>query len=170
MGYTMSKGIGTSILIQDPHFLWDFPDSWTMAEAATVPVCYLTVYYALIVRGKMREGETVLIHAGSGGVGQAAIHVALNRGCKVFTTVGSQEKRDFLKKTFPSLTDDMIGNSRDCSFEDMVMKQTDGRGVDIVLNSLAEDKFRASVRCLADFGRFLEIGKYDIVQNHPLGN
>lgn len=117
----------------------------------------------------MRPGESVLIHAGSGGVGQASIAIALHMGCKVFTTVGSQAKRDFLKKTFPQLTDNNIGNSRDTSFEQLILTQTNGRGVDLVLNSLAAHQLQASVRCLAVGGRFLEIGKVDLSNNSPLG-
>lgn len=117
----------------------------------------------------MRRGESVLIHAGTGGVGQAAIAIALHMGCTVFTTVGSQEKRDFLKKTFPQLTDANIANSRDTTFEQHVLFHTKGRGVDLVLNSLAEEKLQASVRCVAKHGRFLEIGKYDLSNNNPLG-
>lgn len=117
----------------------------------------------------MKPGESVLIHAGTGGVGQASISIALHMGCKVFTTVGSEVKRQFLKKTFPQLTDDQIGNSRDTSFEQLVLKQTNGRGVDLVLNSLASDQLQASVRCLAQGGRFLEIGKVDLSNNSALG-
>lgn len=126
-------------------------------------------YYALIVRGEMKPGESVLVHAGSGGVGQASIAIALHMGCEVFTTVGSQAKRDFLKKTFPQLTDDHIGNSRDTTFEQLILTQTNGRGVDLVLNSLAGEQLEASVRCLANGGRFLEIGKVDLSNNTPLG-
>lgn len=126
-------------------------------------------YYALVVRGRMRPGNSVLIHAGTGGVGQASIAIALHMGCTVFTTVGSKEKREFLKKRFPQLTDRHICNSRDTTFEQQVLVETDGRGVDLVLNSLAEEKLQASVRCLAKDGRFLEIGKYDLSNNNPLG-
>ena len=57
----------------------------------------------MLVRGRMRKGESLLVHAGTGGVGQAAISIALHMGCTVFTTVGSKEKREFLKKTFPQV-------------------------------------------------------------------
>lgn len=90
-------------------------------------------------------------------------------GCTVFTTVSSQSKRDFLKKQFPQLKDEYIGNSRDTSFEQLIMTQTNGRGVDLVLNSLAGDQLQASVRCLAVGGRFLEIGKLDLSNNTSLG-
>lgn len=117
----------------------------------------------------MKPGETLLVHAGTGGVGQAAIAIALSMGCKVFTTVGSQEKRDFLLKRFPQLTNDNIANSRDTTFEQHILRHTKGRGVDVILNSLSEEKLQASLRCLAKDGRFLEIGKYDLSNNSKLG-
>lgn len=134
-------------------------------------MCFVVLqsYYALIVRGRLQPGESILVHAGTGGVGQASIAIALHMGCTVFTTVSSQAKRDFLKQRFPQLTDDNIGNSRDTSFEQLVLSQTNGRGVDVVLNSLAADQLQASVRCLANGGRFLEIGKVDLSNNSPLG-
>ncbi|XP_053201038.1 fatty acid synthase-like [Panonychus citri] len=165
MGMCAAGGIGTSLCTKTHLTKIQFPENWTLAEAATVPVVYLTAYYGLISRGNLQSGESVLIHAGSGGVGQAAISICLSRGCQVFTTVGTQEKRDFIKKRFPSIDDDHIGDSRSTSFEDMIMKMTDGRGVDLVLNSLSDDKLKASIRCLSDFGRFIEIGKYDMIQN-----
>jgi NADPH:quinone reductase-like Zn-dependent oxidoreductase len=67
------------------------------------------------------------------------------------------------------LTDHNIGNSRDTSFEQLIMLETDGRGVDLILNSLSEEKLQASLRCLATGGRFLEIGKFDLANNNPLG-
>ncbi|KAK5643002.1 hypothetical protein RI129_009169 [Pyrocoelia pectoralis] len=168
MGMVDARSLATTC-IADSEFLWEVPEKWSLEEAATVPVVYGTSYYALIVRGQLKPGESVLIHAGAGGVGQASISIALHMGCTVFTTVGSQAKRDFLKQTFPQLKDENIGNSRDTSFEQLIMKQTCGRGVDVVLNSLAAHQLQASVRCLAMGGRFLEIGKVDLSNNSPLG-
>ncbi|KAI8441932.1 hypothetical protein MSG28_005604 [Choristoneura fumiferana] len=166
----MVRNRGMSNLVQgDRALMWSIPDDWTFEEAATVPVAYGTVYYAMIMVGQIQTGESILIHAGSGGVGQAAINVALHFGCEVFTTVGTAEKRAFIKKLFPSLKDSHIGNSRDTSFEDMIRRETNGKGVDLVLNSLSDDKLQASVRCLAYRGRFLEIGKFDISNNTPIG-
>ena len=99
-----------------------------MEQAATVPVAYTTAFYSLVVRGRIQPGEKVLIHSGSGGVGQAAIAVALHHGCEVFTTVGSKEKKEFLLKRYPSLNEDNIGNSRSSEFEDKIMKATQGKG------------------------------------------
>lgn len=168
MGLVAAEGLATSVqLTRD--FLWDVPPSWTLEEAASVPVVYTTAYYALVVRGRIQPGESVLIHSGSGGVGQAAITIALSLGCRVFTTVGSAEKRAYLQKRFPQLSASSFANSRDTSFEQHVLRHTAGKGVDLVLNSLAEEKLQASVRCLAQHGRFLEIGKFDLSNNNPLG-
>nr|CAD7568916.1 unnamed protein product [Timema californicum] len=166
MGMVPAKGLAMSVI---SRLVWEVPSTWTMTEAATVPVVYLTAYYALVVRGRIQPKESILIHAGSGGVGQAAIAIALDMDCTVFTTVGTPEKRAFIKKRFPQLDDTHIGNSRDVSFEQQVMLQTKGQGVDLVLNSLAEDKLQASIRCLGEHGRFLEIGKFDILADNPLG-
>ncbi|XP_024885108.1 fatty acid synthase-like, partial [Temnothorax curvispinosus] len=167
MGMSLYGGI-TNICVPDKYLSWKVPDEWTMEDAATVPCVYSTCYYALYVKGKMKKEDKVLIHSGTGGIGQAAIHFALHEGCEVFTTVGTVEKRQFIRETFSSIPEDHIGNSRDTSFEQMIMQRTGGRGVDIVLNSLAEEKLQASVRCLANGGRFLEIGKFDMVSNNPL--
>jgi fatty acid synthase len=110
------------------HFIWPIPDSWSLEDAATIPVVYTTAYYALVVRGNIHHGDTVLIHSGSGGVGQAAIAVALSYGCTVFTTLSSQEKRNYLKSRFPQLTDKHFFNSRDTTFENGVLKATKGKG------------------------------------------
>lgn len=87
MGILSHKSMATTVLA-DPFFVWDVPDYWTLEEAATVPVAYSTAYYALIIRGNLKKGKRVLIHSGSGGVGQAAIAIALDLGCEVFTSVG----------------------------------------------------------------------------------
>lgn len=168
MGLVPAEGLATSVMLS-PDFLWEVPSNWTLEEAASVPVVYTTAYYSLVVRGRVQRGETVLIHSGSGGVGQAAISIALSLGCRVFTTVGSAEKRAYLQARFPQLDDTSFANSRDTSFEQHVLLHTGGKGVDLVLNSLAEEKLQASVRCLAQHGRFLEIGKFDLSNNHPLG-
>ncbi|GBM63971.1 Fatty acid synthase [Araneus ventricosus] len=168
MGLVPAKGLATTVAA-DPKFMWEVPDDWSLEEASTVPVAYSTAYYALIMRGHLRKGERVLIHSGSGGVGQAAIAIALSLGCEVFTTVGSSEKREFLKKRFNQLQDRNFCNSRDTSFEQFILNATNGEGVDVILNSLAEEKLKATLNCLAQHGRFLEIGKYDLSNNTPLG-
>ncbi|KAF4499910.1 polyketide synthase [Fusarium agapanthi] len=125
-------------------------------------VIYPTALYALNERAHLRSGESILIHAGSGGLGIAAIILARRLGATVYTTVGSDVKRDYLinKLSVPS---SHIFNSRDSTFVQGIMNATDGRGVDVVLNSLVGDFMHDSWRCLADFGRFVEVGKRELV-------
>ncbi|XP_017783102.1 PREDICTED: fatty acid synthase-like [Nicrophorus vespilloides] len=164
----VSGGAISNIIECDPLLTWRIPDQWSLEEAATVPVVYLTVIVAMKLRGKLKRGESVLIHSGTGGVGQAAINYAHHCSCNIFVTVGSMEKKQYLLQHYPFLKESQIGNSRDTTFEQMVFRETDGRGVDLVLNSLAEEKQVASVRCLTVGGRFLEIGKFDLASNNRL--
>lgn len=168
MGLLAAKGLATTV-DADKDFLWEIPDNWSLEEAASIPVVYSTAYYALVVRGQIKKGDKVLIHSGSGGVGQAAISVAHHYGCEVFTTVGSQEKKKYLQKRFSFLTDKHFSYSRSTTFETDILRVTKGRGVDVILNSLADEKLQASLRVLAQHGRFLEIGKVDLSNNTPLG-
>lgn len=158
-----SRGALASHIDLSETCIWNVPDNLSLKQAATLPMVYCTVYLAFFVESKIKKGNTVLIHAGTGGVGIAAIHVALAYGLEVYTTVSTEEKKQFLLETFPMLNPRNIGNSRDTSFERMIQVGTKGLGVDFVLNSLADDKLQASLRCLAINGTFLEIGKYDIM-------
>ena len=112
--------------------------------------------------------ESILIHSAAGGVGQAAIAVCQHYNCDIFVTVGNEEKKQFLMSEY-NIPEDRILNSRDTQFEYQIMTKTKGKGVNIVLNSLTGDKLDASFRCVADDGRFVEIGKYDFVMNKQLG-
>jgi NADPH:quinone reductase-like Zn-dependent oxidoreductase len=134
---------------------------------ATVPVVFCTAYYALFDLGHLQESERVLIHAGAGGVGQAAIMLAQMIGAEIFVTVGSVEKKQFLMTQY-GLPEDHILYSRDTSFGRGIRRATNNEGVDVVLNSLAGDLLRETWECLAPFGRFVEIGKADITKNTRL--
>jgi NADPH:quinone reductase-like Zn-dependent oxidoreductase len=103
------------------------------------------------------QGQSILIHAGTGGIGQAALHICLQRNLTVFTTCSSLTKRNFLKKNF-GLQDFQILSSRDVSFAKKIMELTNNKGVDIVINSLSEEMLIASLNCVAMFGHFCEIG------------
>ncbi|KAI1348897.1 polyketide synthase [Xylaria sp. FL0043] len=143
------------------------PENLSFAEAAIIPIVYTTAYACLYDIGDLGKRTsrgkktTVLVHAAAGGVGQAVIQLAQREGAEVFATVGSLEKRDFLEKTY-GLPRDHIFSSRDLTFKTGVMRMTNGRGVDIVINSLAGEMLRASWECVAPFGRFAEIGLSDI--------
>lgn len=143
------------------------PDSMSIEEAATIPVVFCTAYYGLFDLGRLSTGESVLIHAGAGGVGQAAIQLAQMVGAEVYVTVGSDDKKKFLMQRY-NIPEDHIFYSRDSSFGPAIRRATDNAGVDVVLNSLAGDLLRESWDCLAPFGRFIEIGKADITKNSRL--
>ncbi|MEJ8476129.1 SDR family NAD(P)-dependent oxidoreductase [Roseibium algae] len=141
------------------------PSTVSSEEAATIPVTFLTAYYALVHLAKLSKGETVLIHGGAGGVGLAALQIAKWRGVKVITTAGSVEKRNFVKL----LGADVVLDSRSLEFVDAVMAETDGEGVDVVLNSLFGEAMERSIEVLKPFGRFLELGKRDYYGNTRIG-
>lgn len=163
MGVAPSGCLATHVEA-DKDLMWNVPDHWTLEEAASVITVYATVYTAFFVSTQIKKGKLILIHAGSGGVGLAAIRVAFAYGLDVFTTVSTKEKKQFLLSEFPQLKEANIGNSRDTSFENMIMENTNGKGVDYVLNSLAEEMLQASIRCLGLQGKFLEIGKFDMAK------
>ncbi|MFN8008639.1 MAG: SDR family oxidoreductase, partial [Terriglobia bacterium] len=134
------------------------PAGMTFEEAVTIPNTFLTAYWALHHLGKMESEERVLIHAGAGGVGLAAVQLAQQAGAEIFATAGSPEKRDFLR----SLGIKYVMNSRTLDFADEVLQLTGGRGVDLVLNSLSGEFIPKSLSLLASGGRFLEIGRTGI--------
>jgi len=141
------------------------PAHISFEEAATIPLVFVTAYYALHELGRIRNGERILIHAAAGGVGLAAIQLAQKAGAEIFATAGSQEKREFLH----SLGVYHVMDSRSLAFADEVMELTGGKGVDIVLNSLAGEAIPLSISVLSAYGRFIEIGKQDIYGNSKLG-
>ena len=142
------------------------PPGITFEEARPpIPIAFLTAHYALNYLARLEKGESVLIHAAAGGVGLAAIQLAQKIGAEVFATAGSPEKRDFLK----AIGVKHIMNSRSLAFADEVMALTDGKGVDVVLNSLSGEAIAKGLSVLGDYGRFLEIGKRDIYMNTRLG-
>lgn len=143
------------------------PEGLTFEQAATIPVVHATAWYGLVYLARVRAGQTILIHAAAGGVGQAAIQLSQHFGLEVFATVGSEAKRELLREAY-GLADDHIFNSRDLSFSDGVKRMTNGRGVDVVLNSLAGEALRQTWHCIAPFGYFIEIGLKDILANTRL--
>lgn len=129
---------------------------------ATLPLVFSTAIYALHHRANIQNGESVLIHSAAGGLGIAAIQIAQLAGAEIYATVSTDEKREYLIETF-GLRREHIFNSRSSSFLDGLLAVTGGRGVDVVLNSLTGDLLHDSWRACAPWGRFVEVGKQDIV-------
>lgn len=103
MGIMFENEAMATIVDNENSILWEIPDDWPMEAAATIPVVYFTVYYSFFIVSNIEKGKLILIHSGAGGVGQAAIRVALAYGLEVFTTVGNESKKNFLLKTFSEL-------------------------------------------------------------------
>ncbi|MDF1754990.1 MAG: amino acid adenylation domain-containing protein [Verrucomicrobiales bacterium] len=141
------------------------PDSMSHVDAATLPTVFLTTHYAINELARMEKGESILIHAGTGGVGQAAIQIAKHLGLTIFSTAGTPEKRQLLIDAGV----DHVLDSRTLEFADRIMEITNGEGVDAVLNSLAGDFIPKNFSVLKTFGRYLEIGKVDVYGNSKIG-
>ncbi len=154
----------STFVIADADLVVTKPANLSFEEAASIPIVFLTAYYAFYHLSQLQQGERVLIHAAAGGVGLAAIQIAQNIGAEIFATAGSTEKREFLQ----SLGVKHVMDSRSLNFVDEVMALTDGKGVDVVLNSLAREFISKSISVLATYGRFVDIGKWDIAQNRKL--
>ncbi|MFC8175606.1 SDR family NAD(P)-dependent oxidoreductase [Streptomyces sp. NPDC057325] len=154
----VSGGIGP-VAVTDHRLLAPIPDGIDFARAATVPAVFLTAYYALSDLADARPGQWLLVHSAAGGVGGAAIQLARHWGLHVFGTAGLAKHPAVEAAGLPA---DRIGNSRDLSFVPEVRAATGGRGVDIVLNSLAGKFVDASLELLAPGGTFVEMGKTDL--------
>jgi 8-amino-7-oxononanoate synthase len=146
-----------SFVTVNANFVIPKPLELSFAEAATIPTTFLTAYYGLHDLAQMKPGEKILIHAAAGGVGQAAVQLAQKAGLEVFATA-SPSKWDFLK----SMGVRHVMNSRNLDFAEEIMRLTEGKGVDIVLNSLNGEFIPKNFDILAPSGRLVEIGKIGI--------
>ncbi|KAH8802508.1 hypothetical protein F5884DRAFT_683224 [Xylogone sp. PMI_703] len=143
------------------------PDHMSFEAAAAIPVTFSTAYYCLVDIARLGKGESILIHAAAGGVGQAAIMLAQSLGAVIYVTVSSEEKKSLVMEKY-GIPAENIFSSRGLSFAQGIMRVTKGRGVDVVLNSLSGEALRRSWDCIAPFGRFVEIGKKDVYSNGKL--
>ncbi|MEU4345796.1 polyketide synthase dehydratase domain-containing protein, partial [Nocardia sp. NPDC023852] len=159
-----------SVVVTDHRMLARVPRGWSFAQAAAVPVVFVTAYYGLVDLAQAKPEETLLLHAATGGVGTAAVQLARHLGLRLLVTA-SQPKWDVLRGM--GFHDAVIGDSRTLDFEEKFLKLTNGRGVDIVLDSLAGEFVDASLRLLPRGGRFLEMGLIDrrdpgeVAARHP---
>ncbi len=158
-------GAFASHMIVEADLVANKPKSLSHEQAACLPIAFLTADYALNHCARVRPGERVLIHSASGGVGLAAMQLADLAGATIFATAGTDEKRAFVRQRGAAC----VMNSRDLTFAAETLRQTDGQGVDVILNSLPGDAIKQGISILAMGGRFLEIGKRDIYSDMPLG-
>ncbi|WP_372365772.1 SDR family NAD(P)-dependent oxidoreductase [Candidatus Uabimicrobium sp. HlEnr_7] len=140
------------------------PANVSFAAGATIPITFLTVYYGLWKLANLQSGERILIHSAAGGVGQAAIQFAKHVGAEIFATAGSERKRKFLR----DLGIKHVMDSRSLDFAQQIQDNVGERGIDVVLNSLAGDYISESIKLLAPQGRFIEIGKMEILNEEQV--
>ncbi|KAI8258243.1 polyketide synthase, partial [Colletotrichum sp. SAR 10_98] len=143
------------------------PDNISFNDAAGIGTIFSTAVYSLTNLVHITKGQSVLIHSGAGGVGLAAIQVAQMLGAEIYTTVGSEVKVKYLMDTF-GIPRNRIFNSRDTSFVDDLLRETEGKGADVVLNSLSGELLHATWKCVAKWGTMIEIGKRDLLENAKL--
>ncbi|MFG1778103.1 type I polyketide synthase [Micromonospora sp. NPDC049048] len=164
------SGSFSSAAVTDRRLVTRIPDGWSYTDAAAVPVVFLTAWYGLVELARLRAGESVLVHAAAGGVGMAAVQIARHLGAEVYGTA-SPGKWPALRAT--GFDEAHLASSRSLDFADEFAHRTGGRGVDVVLNALRGEYVDASLRLLADGGRFVEMGKTDkrdprrVAADHP---
>jgi NADPH:quinone reductase-like Zn-dependent oxidoreductase/acyl carrier protein len=147
------------VAVTDPGLVAPIPDGWSFAQAASVPVAFLTAWYGLAGLGRLGRGEKVLIHAAAGGVGMAAVQLARHLGAEVFATASPAKWQAIRDLGVPA---DHIASSRDLAFRGTFLEVTGGQGMDVVLDALAGEFVDASLGLLPRGGRFIEMGKADV--------
>lgn len=157
----------SSLTRTNGNFVYKIPESMSLANAASIQVAFATAYYGLVDCANLQKGQKVLIHAASGGLGQAAVKISQHLGATIFATVGSSAKRQLLMENY-GIPTSHIFSSRTTDFERGVMRLTGGEGVDVALNSLSGDALDATWRCVAKMGTFVEVGKTDIYRRNRL--
>ena len=141
------------------------PVGLTDQQAAAVTTATATAWYGLHELARITAGDRVLIHSATGGVGQAAVAMARAAGAEIFATAGSEQRRQLLR----DMGIEHVYDSRSTEFADLIRRDTEGYGVDVVLNSVTGAAQRAGFELLAFGGRFVEIGKRDIYGDTRLG-
>ena len=164
---TYGHGTFSNYVRQESQAVQPIPAGMPIYVAATIPIIFCTAYQSVFISARLQRGETCLIHAASGGLGQALIMLCQMIGVEVFVTCGTLEKKDFLMKTY-NIPEDHIFSSRDNTFARGIMRTTKNTGIDVIMNSVAGDALRTTWECIAPFGRFIELGKRDFGNNTRL--
>jgi NADPH:quinone reductase-like Zn-dependent oxidoreductase len=137
------------------------------AEMASIPVSYMTAVYAFMRLARLCEGETVLIQSATGGLGMAALRIARHLGAEIFATVGTSEKAKLLVDEF-GISEDHIFSSRELSAIPKLMDATGGKGIDVILCSAGGEQMHETWRCIAPMGRFIDVGRTDVIDHGKL--
>ena len=152
-GLGKEQGSYAEYTVIDHRWVTLKPKALTFVEAAAMPLVLITAWGALFEKGNLQKGQTVLIHAGAGGVGHVAIQLAKIKGARVITTVSSEEKAEFVK----SYGADEVVLYKENGFIDEVNRLTDGVGCDLVIDTVGGDVFKDSVFVTRYFGRLITL-------------
>ncbi|KAI8627782.1 putative polyketide synthase [Xylariaceae sp. FL1651] len=164
---TFCLGACRSLLRTHESLVAKLPEKMSLEDGASLPTAYVTAYQSLYEIGRLVPGETILIHSAAGGLGQAAIQLAKHINAEIFVTAGTTTKRQLLIDEY-KIPPDHVFDSRGLSFAKGIMRMTNGKGVDVVLNSLSGEALRRTWECISMFGRFIEVGTRDIIGNTGL--
>jgi NADPH:quinone reductase-like Zn-dependent oxidoreductase/acyl carrier protein len=145
--------------VTDSRLLTPIPCDWSFAEAAAVPLVFLTAYFALVDLADLQPGERLLVHSAAGGVGMAALQLGRHLGAEVFATA-SPSKWRVLREM--GLDDAHLASSRELRFREKFLAETGGAGIDVVLDALVREFVDASLELMPNGGSFLEMGKADV--------
>jgi polyketide synthase 5 len=165
VGGLCADGCWGTFITCDAGLAVTLPAGLSDEQAASVTTAHATAWYGLNELARIKAGEKVLIHSATGGVGQAAIAIARAAGAEIFATAGSEQRRQLLR----DMGIEHVYDSRSIEFADLIRRDTDSYGVDIVLNSVIGTAQRAGIELLAFGGRFIEIGKRDIYGDTRMG-
>lgn len=162
----LNSAIATELTDAAHNFL-HLPETMSFEEGAAMPAVFGTGHHSIYEVARLQKGETILIHAASGAMGQALIALSQLVGAEIFATVGTKEKSELLTSVY-GIPEDHIFSSRDGTFAKAIMRSTNGKGIDVIVNSLAGELLRLTWTCIAPFGRFVELGKRDFEWNSLL--
>jgi polyketide synthase 5 len=165
VGGLSANGCWGTFVTCDANAAVTLPPGLRDDQAAAVTTAHATAWHGLHDLARIKAGDRVLIHSATGGVGQAAIAIARAAGAEIFATAGSEQRRELLR----DMGIEHVYNSRSVEFADLIRRDTDGYGVNIVLNSVTGAAQRAGIELLAFGGRFIELGKRDIYGDAKLG-
>ncbi|KAI1379651.1 fatty acid synthase S-acetyltransferase [Hypoxylon crocopeplum] len=158
----LKKHAYSTYLTTPDIFCTKIPDRLSFDEAASMLMPYVTAIHSLVNVGRLEKGQSVLVHSACGGVGLAAIQICQMLEADVYATVSNEEKVQFLMDNY-HIPGNKIFNSRNDTFVGGIMRETNGQGVDLVLNSLSGELLHATWTCVAEFGTMVEIGKRDLI-------
>lgn len=143
------------------------PDDISFELGASLPIAYTTAYYSLFKLANLHADETVLIHSAAGSLGQAHVKLCQMSGVEIFATVASLDEKDFVMKEL-RIPESHIFSNRSAAFARAIMRKTENKGVDVIINSVSGEVFRQTWECIAPFGRFIELGTENLAANARL--